>query len=107
MAKKNSKLVAVPKADLNLVLQYMWADEERNYEENKPCRKHIFNVIKRLDKAAETDTTAVALLHRLCDLQECEGVDEEKTWSDVLKFLHRNLVPVRCYLGIALTAGGH
>lgn len=41
--------------DIEEIVEYLWDDEERNYEENLPedRKDHIFNVVKRLAKAAE------------------------------------------------------
>lgn len=37
--------------DLSKLLDYTEADEERHYEESKPCRNHIWHSIRRLRKA--------------------------------------------------------
>ena len=34
--------------DLNVLLEYLWRDEKRNYEESNKPSNHIFNVMKRL-----------------------------------------------------------
>ena len=35
------------KANINLLLDYMWEDEKRHYEEN-PSDHHIFVIMKRI-----------------------------------------------------------
>ena len=34
--------------DIKAVIEYLWADEERHYEESEDKENHIFNVLKRL-----------------------------------------------------------
>ena len=34
--------------DINVLVDYLWADEERHFEESEDKENHIFNVIKRL-----------------------------------------------------------
>lgn len=41
-------LTQAQRLDLKRVLDYSAPDEERNYEECKPCRGHIWHAIKRL-----------------------------------------------------------
>lgn len=41
-------LTAEQRADINAVIEYLWADEERHYEESEDKGNHIFNVIRRL-----------------------------------------------------------
>lgn len=38
------------KEDIKIILDYLWRDEEKHYQESWPCRKHIFVVLKRLAK---------------------------------------------------------
>jgi uncharacterized protein YdaU (DUF1376 family) len=42
MSKKEKK-------DVKVVLEYMWRDEERHYQEG-PCKNHIFVILRRLAK---------------------------------------------------------
>ena len=88
---KKIEMVAVPKADLDKILQYNWRDEERNYAENKPCPGHIFLTIKRLDQAAKAEQTALDLLKSLWAAQECDTIDEREIWRKVAKLLGRKL----------------
>jgi hypothetical protein len=48
-----SKTVEVNRTDLGKLLDYLRDDEERNYEETEKGERkgHIYEVIKRLDKA--------------------------------------------------------
>ena len=34
--------------DINMLVDYLWADEERHFEESEDKDNHIFNVLKRL-----------------------------------------------------------
>ena len=34
--------------DINVLIDYLWADEERHFEESEDKENHIFNVLKRL-----------------------------------------------------------
>ncbi len=34
--------------DINLLVDYLWANEERHFEESEDKENHIFNVLKRL-----------------------------------------------------------
>lgn len=38
------------KEDIKIILDYLWRDEEKHYQEFWPCRKHIFVVLRRLAK---------------------------------------------------------
>ena len=35
------------KEDLKTVLNYLWRDEQKHYQEN-PCKNHIYSVLRRL-----------------------------------------------------------
>ncbi len=37
------------KEDLKIVLEYLWHDEQRYYQES-PCKNHIYTVLRRLAK---------------------------------------------------------
>ena len=39
------------KKDVKILLDYLWHDEEKHYQENSYPRKHIFQIVKRLAKA--------------------------------------------------------
>ncbi len=34
--------------DINVLIDYLWADEERHFEESENKENHIFNILKRL-----------------------------------------------------------
>ncbi|MBI4706375.1 MAG: hypothetical protein HY761_00415 [Candidatus Omnitrophica bacterium] len=36
--------------DIKAVLDYLWHDEKRHYQESKYCSKHIFRTLVRLAK---------------------------------------------------------
>jgi hypothetical protein len=40
------------KEDLKIVLNYLWRDEQKHYQE-KPAKNHIYSVIRRLAKRIE------------------------------------------------------
>ncbi|GEM_PF-1714619 len=35
--------------DIKAVLDYLWKDEQKHYQEN-PCKEHIYSVLRRLAK---------------------------------------------------------
>lgn len=35
--------------DLKIVLEYLWRDERKHYQE-RPCKNHIYTVLRRLAK---------------------------------------------------------
>lgn len=37
------------KEDLKIVLNYLWRDEQKHYQET-PCKEHIYSVLRRLAK---------------------------------------------------------
>ena len=39
--------------DINVLVDYLWADEERHFEESEDKENHIFNVLKRLKELYE------------------------------------------------------
>ncbi len=38
------------KEDIEIILDYLWRDEERHYRESEYDKTHIFRVMKRLAK---------------------------------------------------------
>jgi hypothetical protein len=38
------------KKDIRIILEYLWHDEEKHYQESLPCKDHIFVVLRRLAK---------------------------------------------------------
>ena len=41
------------KQDIQIVLDYLWCDEERHHLESGHSKKHIFRVLKRLAKVTK------------------------------------------------------
>jgi len=41
------------KTDIKTVIEYLWRDEERHYEEEDEPQNHIFCVLNRLKKVVE------------------------------------------------------
>ena len=41
------------KEDIKAVVDYLWKDEERNYQESDYPKNHIFRTVKRLAKATK------------------------------------------------------
>jgi len=41
------------KQDIKIILDYLWCDEERHYEECGCSKKHIFTTMKRLAKTVK------------------------------------------------------
>jgi len=41
------------KQDIEVILDYLWHDEERHYQESGYSKKHIFRVVKRLAKTVK------------------------------------------------------
>lgn len=39
------------KQDIKIILNYLWSDEKRHYQESGYCKKHIFRVMRHLAKA--------------------------------------------------------
>jgi len=37
------------KEDLKIILEYLWRDERKHYQE-KPCKNHIYTILRRLAK---------------------------------------------------------
>ena len=46
--------ITVNKNDLKKVLDYLWNDEEKNYEESDKPSGHIFKTLQRLKRAYDT-----------------------------------------------------
>jgi hypothetical protein len=47
------KLDKKTKQDIGLVLDYLWHDEEKHYQESGYRRKHIFKILRRLAKTIQ------------------------------------------------------
>ena len=75
---KKRKTVTVAFDDIKKVVDYLWDDEKRSYDECKPCKGHVFHSLKRLCNAVQDDyvneATALSLLRDLYDLQENESI---------------------------------
>ena len=48
------KMLTIKRSDLKRVVDYLWNDEEKHYEESDKPSGHIFKTLQRLRRAYDT-----------------------------------------------------